>query len=122
MGDMPQITVEYSDSLTEAFDRQGFALAFHPVAAELIGSAVPGFKTRFYPITDAVIAAGDPGQAMVHVDLAILPGRDDDLKARLGELALDILSDHLKAPAELNVQVTVEIRDLTGYHKRVLTS
>ncbi|MFI7059355.1 5-carboxymethyl-2-hydroxymuconate Delta-isomerase [Kribbella sp. NPDC050124] len=117
---MPQITVEYSESLTDAFDRRGFALTFHPAASDLIGSAVPAFKTRFRPITDAVIATGDPGEAMVHVELAILPGRDDDLKNRLGELALDVLTDHLKAPADLNIQVTVEIRDLTNYHKRVL--
>ncbi|UBU08536.1 5-carboxymethyl-2-hydroxymuconate Delta-isomerase [Nonomuraea gerenzanensis] len=119
---MPHITVDYSPSLSEAFDRHGFALAFHPAAAELIGSAVQNCKTRFRPIDEAVIGGGGAGEAMVHLELAILPGRDADTKARLGELALARLCDHLKPATGLNVQVTVEVRDLASYHKRVLTS
>jgi 5-carboxymethyl-2-hydroxymuconate isomerase len=118
---MPQISVEYSESLTEAFDRRGFALALHPAAAEMIGSAVPAFKTRFRTTGETVIGSGDPGEAMIHVDLAILPGRDAELKARLGELTLAVLADHLKPATGLNTQVTVEIRDLASYHKQVLT-
>jgi 5-carboxymethyl-2-hydroxymuconate isomerase len=117
---MPQITVEFSVSLTEAFDRRGFALAFHPAAAELIGSAVPGFKTRFVRLDEAVIGAGDPAEAMIHIDLAILPGRDPELKDRLGDLALTTLSKHLKPTPDLNIQLTVEIRDLATYHKLAL--
>ncbi|MFB4300277.1 5-carboxymethyl-2-hydroxymuconate Delta-isomerase [Actinomadura sp. NTSP31] len=119
---MPQITVEYSESLAEAFDRRGFALTFHPAAAELIGSALPDFKTRFRAIGEAVIGSGEAGEAMVHVDLAILPGRDSEVKARLGDLALAVLCDHIKPDAGLNTQVTVEVRDIASYHKRVLTT
>ncbi|GAB2685604.1 5-carboxymethyl-2-hydroxymuconate Delta-isomerase [Kribbella swartbergensis] len=117
---MPQITVEYSESLADAFDRRGFALALHPAAAELIGSSLPDFKTRFRPIDDAVIGNGEAGRAMIHVDLAILPGRDDALKTRLGELTLEILCGQLEAAPGVNTQVTVEIRDLISYHKRVV--
>ncbi len=38
---------------------------------------------------------------MVHIDLAILPGRDAELKNRMGDL---------------NTQVTVEVRDIASYH------
>ncbi len=117
---MPQIIVEYSDSLAEALDRRGFALAFHPAAADLIGSSVPGFKTRFVPLTDTVIGAGDPAEAMIHVSIAVLPGRDTALKDRLGDLALATLADHLKPTPALNLQLTVEIRDLATYHKRAV--
>ena len=48
------------------------------------------------------------------------PGRRSEDPA--GELALEILCDHVKAPADLSVQVTVEIRDLADYHKRALPS
>jgi 5-carboxymethyl-2-hydroxymuconate isomerase len=57
---------------------------------------------------------------MIHVDLAILPGRDDALKTRLGELTLELLCGHLEPDSAVNIQVTVEIRDLAGYHKRVV--
>ncbi|QFG23446.1 5-carboxymethyl-2-hydroxymuconate Delta-isomerase [Actinomadura sp. WMMB 499] len=119
---MPQILVEYSDRLADAFDRRGFALALHPVAAKLIGSALPDFKTRFRPIAEAVIGTGEATEAMVHVDLAILPGRDAELRARLGDLTLTMLCDHIKPGCRLNTQVTVEVRDIASYHKRVLTS
>ena len=117
---MPQISVEYSESLTEVFDRRGFALALHPLASDLIGSAVPDFKTRFRTTGEEVIGTGEPGQAMVHVDLAILPGRPDALTTRLAELTLETLCDHLKSDTDQNVQVTVEVRDIATYRKRVV--
>ena len=120
MSGMPQVTVEYSVALTDVFDRRGFALALHPTAAELIGSALSDFKTRFRSITEAVIATGEVTEAMVHVDLAILPGRDAELKTRLGDLTLAMLCDHMKPGTGLNTQVTVEVRDIASYHKRVL--
>lgn len=119
---MSSITVEYSAALTDAFDTTGFALALHPTAAELIGSALPDFKTHFHSITEAVIRNGDATEAMVHMDLAILPGRDADLKTRLGDLTLAMLCEHVKPGTGLNIQVTVEIRDIASYHKRVLAS
>ncbi|MFK4085106.1 5-carboxymethyl-2-hydroxymuconate Delta-isomerase [Kribbella sp. NPDC020789] len=114
---MPQITVEYSASLAEAFDRQGFAQIFHPAAADLISSSVPGFKTRFLRLDEAVIGAGGPTEAMIHLTIALLPGRDEPLKGRLADLALSILADHLKPTPELNPQLTVEVRDLATYRK-----
>ncbi|TDD14468.1 isomerase [Kribbella turkmenica] len=117
---MPQISVEYSESLSSVFDRRGFASTFHPAASALIGSALPGFKTRFRTTGDEVIGEGGAGQAMVHAELAILPGRDDEIKSRLGELAVATLCDHIAGGTGLDIQVTVEVRDLATYHKRVL--
>jgi 5-carboxymethyl-2-hydroxymuconate isomerase len=118
---MPQITVEYSESLTDTFDRRGFALALHTAAQELLGSAPTAFKTRFRTTGETVIGDGDPNEAMVHVGLAILPGRDAETKAKLGELTQTLLAAHLKPAADLNTQLTVEIRDLAdAYSKTVI--
>ncbi|TDD62695.1 isomerase [Kribbella antibiotica] len=117
---MPQISVEYSDSIADAFDRRGFALALHSGGGEVIGSSLPGFKTRFRTTGETVIGDGDPGEAMVHLEIAILPGRDEETKTRLGELTLKLLADHLKPVDGLNVQLTVEIRDLANYSKQVI--
>jgi 5-carboxymethyl-2-hydroxymuconate isomerase len=120
---MPQITVEYSAALDDVFARRDFALALHPAAAAIIDSDLDNFKTRFYRVDEAVIGDGADTKAMVHLDLAILPGRDDDTKRQLGTTALDLVCRNLTAPAGLMVQVTVEVRDQDGpnYHKRVLT-
>jgi 5-carboxymethyl-2-hydroxymuconate isomerase len=121
MGGMPQVSVEYSESLAAAFDRRGFALALHTGGGEVIGSAVSAFKTRFRTTGETVIADGDPGEAMIHIEMGILPGRDAETKDRLGELTLALLADHLGPTEGLNIQLTVEIRDLANYHKRVVT-
>ncbi|GAA2632367.1 hypothetical protein SMC26_21335 [Actinomadura fulvescens] len=119
---MPQITVEYSARLAGMFDRRAFALALHADASALIDSTLGSFKTRFHRLDDVVIGAGAETDLMVHVDLAILPGRSRDLKQKLGQTALDLLVRHLGEVAGNTVQATVEVRDLAGadYHKQVV--
>ncbi|GAA2405779.1 5-carboxymethyl-2-hydroxymuconate Delta-isomerase [Nonomuraea africana] len=120
---MPQITVEYSASLQDAFDRRAFALALHTAAAPIIDSELESFKSRSYRVDDEVIGDGSPAQAMLHVEVAILSGRDQDTKRHLAATALSVAADHLTPPPGLTVQTTVEIRDLDSatYHKRVDT-
>lgn len=119
---MPQITVEYSQVVAAAFDRRAFALALHPMASALIGSEVASFKTRFYPIEEGVIGDGDAGHAMVHVDFRLLSGRPPEVKQALGTAVLELARAHLRAVAGLDIQVTVEVRDLDRphYHKAVV--
>jgi 5-carboxymethyl-2-hydroxymuconate isomerase len=38
----------------------------------------------------------------------------------LGELTLTTLCDHIKPGTGLSTQVTVEVRDIASYHKRIL--
>lgn len=119
---MPQITVEYSAQLAERFDRRAFALALHAEASELIDSPLGSFKTRFYRLDEVVIGAGAETDVMVHVDLAILPGRSREAKQKLGQTALDLLVRHLGDPGGLSTQASAEVRELEGahYHKQVL--
>lgn len=119
---MPQITVEFSQVLSQSFDRRAFALALHPMAAELIGSALPSFKTRFTAIDEGVIGDGDDRHAMVHVDFRLLSGRPAELKRRLGTAVLELARAHVTPVAGLDIQVTVEVRDLdrAHYHKVVI--
>lgn len=121
---MPQITVEYSQVLGETFDRRAFALALHPMAAEMIGSALTSFKTRFTAIEDGVIGDGHARHAMVHVDFRLLSGRPADLKQHLGAAVLKLARAHVAAVPGLDIQVTVEVRDLdrAHYHKAVVTA
>lgn len=116
---MPQITVEYSQVVAAAFDRRTFALALHPMASELIGSAVASFKTRFYAIEEAVIGDGDAAHAMIHVDFRLLSGRPPELKQRLGTAVLELARAHLTVVPGVDIQLTVEVRDLDRphYHK-----
>lgn len=120
---MPHITVEYSQMLADCFDRRAFALALHPRASEIVGSDVSSFKTRFYALDDTVVGNGDTSHAMVHVDFRLLAGRPTDLKQYLGREVLTMARDYIHPQPGLDVQVTVEVRDLDrpNYHKVVLT-
>jgi 5-carboxymethyl-2-hydroxymuconate isomerase len=119
---MPQITVEYSQVLAGSFDRRAFALVLHPMAAEMIGSKLASFKTRFYAIDEAVIGDGAPAHAMVHVDFRLLSGRDGATKQALGRAVLDLAERFVRPVEGLDIQVTVEVRDLDrpNYHKAVV--
>ncbi len=121
---MPQITVEYSQVLGDAFDRRAFALALHALAAPMIGSRLSSFKTRFYAIDGGVIGDGADGHAMVHVDFRLLSGRPPALKRQLGEAVLALARAQVAPQAGLDIQVTVEIRDLDRphYHKAVVAA
>lgn len=121
---MPQITVEYSQVLAEAFDRRAFALALHPLAAALIGSAQSSFKTRFRALDEVVIGDGAAGHAMVHVDFRLKSGRPAELKRQLGEAVLALAGRFVRPVAGLDIQVTVEVRDLDRphYHKLVVAA
>lgn len=72
---MPQITVDYSAELDDTFDRPGFADALHPLIAEKVTTKTAACKTRFRRVEETVVADAPGGDALVHVDISLLPGR-----------------------------------------------
>ncbi|MCZ0979420.1 isomerase [Streptomyces diastatochromogenes] len=110
---MPQITVDYSAPL----DRRGFARALHPLVVETVDASLGACKTRFREVEEFVVGGGAEEEVLVHVEIGLLAGRTDEVKARLAEAVLDLLPGYLKA-AE-GVRLSVEVRDLDGsYRKR----
>jgi 5-carboxymethyl-2-hydroxymuconate isomerase len=109
---MPHIVVEYSDTLTEAFDRRAFGLALHPVVAKTIDTTVAGCKTRFRRVEEAVLADGAPHHALIHIEVAILSGRDAETKRELSGAVLEVARAHLAPVPGLTVQTTVNVTDL----------
>ncbi|MFE7747433.1 5-carboxymethyl-2-hydroxymuconate Delta-isomerase [Streptomyces sp. NPDC057428] len=109
---MPQITVDYSAELDDGFDRRGFALALHPLVAETVTTKIPGCKTRFRRVEESVVGDAPAGDAIVHVEVALLAGRTAELKGRLTAAILDLLAGHLKAADGLVVHTSAETRDL----------
>ena len=118
---MPQITVEYSAEVSEAFDRRAFALALHEAVSPLVSSDVAAFKTRFRQIEECVIGDGSPA-AMIHVRIGLLSGRTAELKQEVGRVSIGIARDHLKPVDGLTTQLTLEVYDLDRepYQKLVL--
>jgi 5-carboxymethyl-2-hydroxymuconate isomerase len=108
---MPQITVEHSAELSDAFDRRAFALALHRTLSPLVSSDVAAFKTRFRQIEESVIGDGSPG-AMIHIRIGLLSGRSTELKQEVGRVSLGLAREHLKPVEGLPTQLTLEVYDL----------
>ncbi|MFF5917172.1 5-carboxymethyl-2-hydroxymuconate Delta-isomerase [Streptomyces flavochromogenes] len=110
---MPQITVDHSVPL----DRRGFALALHPLVVEAVDTRLDACKTRFREVQEAVVGDGSADDVIVHVEIALLSGRTDEVKARLSRAVLDLLPRFVEANED--VRLSVEIRDLeSSYRKR----
>lgn len=120
---MPQITVDYSANLTDTFDRRGFASSLHALTAEVAAATVANCKTRFRCLEEVYVADGAPGAAVVHVQLALLAGRTEAVKAELSEAALQLLLQHLSTGADGAgpvVHASVDVSELgTAYRKLV---
>lgn len=116
---MPQITVDYSAELDDAFDRRGFAQALHPLVAETVTTKIAACKTRFRRVDESVVADAATGDAILHISIGLLPGRTDEIKAQLTESVLELLTAHLKDADGLTVHASAETRDLDpSYRKR----
>ncbi|WP_405391258.1 isomerase [Streptomyces sp. NBC_01102] len=109
---MPYITVDYSAELDDSFDRRGFALALHPLVAETVTTKIPNCKTRFRRVDESVVGDAPTGDAIVHISIALLPGRTPQVKERLTESVLELLAGHLKPVDDLVVHTYAETRDL----------
>lgn len=118
---MPHITVDYDKPLHDSFDRRRFALELHSLAAKTVdGITVESCKTRFRCVDEAVIADGAPGQALIHIDFAILPGRTTETKTALSRAVLDLVRAHTSAVPDTVVHASVDVVDLgAAYTKHV---
>jgi len=121
---VPQIRIEYSSNLAAAFDARAFALRLHDLLPGLVGTELRSCKTRLVELDRFVIGDGSADQAMVHLDLRILSGRTDEQKRALGEAAMAALAQAVRKPESLNLQLTVEVRELDrdNYHKQYLAA
>ncbi|WP_405486205.1 5-carboxymethyl-2-hydroxymuconate Delta-isomerase [Streptomyces sp. NBC_00096] len=124
---MPQITVDYSANLTDTFDRRGFALALHALTATVANATVENCKTRFRCLEEVYVADGAPGSALVHVQLALLTGRTEAVKAELSEAVLELLRTYTARGADASgpvpvpvVHASVDVNELgAAYRKHV---
>ncbi|MGW7053227.1 5-carboxymethyl-2-hydroxymuconate Delta-isomerase [Streptomyces sp. NPDC054887] len=118
---MPHIVVDHDSTVEAALDRRKFALELHALAAETVaGITVASCKTRFRRVDEVVVADGDDGQALIHVDLAILPGRTTEAKAALSAAVLDLVRRHTASVPGV-VHASVDVSDLSAAYAKHVT-
>ncbi|MFB6826765.1 5-carboxymethyl-2-hydroxymuconate Delta-isomerase [Streptomyces virginiae] len=120
---MPHAVVDYSDSLTGAFDRRAFALELHALVVEILDTAVGNCKTRFHRLEESVVGEGTDARAVVvHVELAIAPGRTARTKSRLTGAVLELVERHTAKAAGLEIHASVDVRDLGEAYTKSMTT
>ncbi|WP_237536489.1 5-carboxymethyl-2-hydroxymuconate delta isomerase [Streptomyces sp. SID5785] len=108
---MPHITVDYSPRLGGAFDRPAFATALHTLVVEAAGSQGT-CKVFFRAASETYVMGGeDPAIPVVHVEVALLPGRSEGTLTRLSQRALRLLRSFVVPDAVCSV----EVRQLDAY-------
>ncbi|MEV7362969.1 5-carboxymethyl-2-hydroxymuconate Delta-isomerase [Streptomyces sp. NPDC003328] len=115
---MPQITVDYSASLEDSFDRRGFAPALHAEVVEIAAARIEACKTQFRRTGDTTVGADLEGHAVVHVTLGLLAGRSDDTRVRLTEVTLELLRQHVKPAEGVALHLSAEVRDLDPSYRK----
>ncbi|GGX62215.1 5-carboxymethyl-2-hydroxymuconate Delta-isomerase [Streptomyces anandii] len=115
---MPQITVDYSERLADAFDRRAFAAEVHARTVEIAAAKPPACKTQFRRTEDTVVGPDAGGHAIVHVTIGLLAGRTEETKARLAEAVLQALRAHVKPVEGLALHASAEVRDLDPSYRK----
>ncbi|MDQ0931480.1 5-carboxymethyl-2-hydroxymuconate Delta-isomerase [Streptomyces turgidiscabies] len=115
---MPQITVDYSDSLAESFDRRAFALALHEEVVATAKAKPEACKTQFRRTEHATVGADSEGHAIVHVWIGMLTGRTVATKAQLTESVLELVRTHVKPSEGLALHASVEVRELDDSYRK----
>ncbi|WP_374983414.1 5-carboxymethyl-2-hydroxymuconate Delta-isomerase [Streptomyces fradiae] len=114
---MPQITVDYSADLHDAFDRRGYATALHPVVVAAVAARPEACKTRTRPVEEYTVGDGTGRDAVVHVEIALAAGRTGEAKDRLAQAAAALVREHLAPVGGLTVHVSAEVRDLAPAYR-----
>jgi len=118
---MPHLVLELSDNLIDRPDLRAVLLELHEVLMATGAFAREDIKSRVLRHATFAVADGAPERAFVALEIRILEGRSDAVKAAASEGALAVLERAFAASLErLPVGLSVEVRDMAraSYRRR----
>ncbi|KOV67603.1 5-carboxymethyl-2-hydroxymuconate Delta-isomerase [Streptomyces sp. MMG1121] len=114
---MPHLTIDYSAHLVGSFDPAALVEELHPLVVEESGTRGV-CKTLLRPAETYVGDRPSREAAFVHVEVGLMPGRPEVLKARLAEGVLALLDKHLRVEGvPPDAVLSAEVRDLAGSYR-----
>ncbi len=119
---MPHCILEASDNL---LDQPDWTALLREINGTLVATGLfkaQDIKSRFLSQGTFVIGDGAPDQAFVTLDVQILGGREDDVKARLSEALLAVLGRSFpRTFAQMTCSLTVQITDIhrASYRRQI---
>ncbi len=110
---MPHLTLEYSNNLPAPVDFGALFARLHATLAETGPFPLAQIKSRAVPLDVFRVGAGAPESVFVHLTVAILTGRDDEQRRRIGERLVQILREAFaRAWDERPCDITVDVREM----------
>lgn len=104
---MPHIIVEYTDHLS--VDIQKLTIELHHVLTKQLTIKASAIKCRAIPVKATVVGEGTDHDKMIHVELKLLPGREDDLRKAMAQALYDTTR---KIAKDENISISVETSEL----------
>ncbi|MFC9929830.1 5-carboxymethyl-2-hydroxymuconate Delta-isomerase [Streptomyces sp. NPDC127190] len=118
---MPQITVDYSHPVEDAFDERDFARALHQAVVEIAAARPEACMTLFRSSDSMAFGYEDPeahGHAIVNVTIGLLAGRSEETRARLTETVLELVRAHVAPEEGVVLHASAEVRDLDPSYRK----
>lgn len=118
---MPHLVLELSDNLIDRPDLRAVLLELHEVLVATGAFAREDIKSRVLRHATFAVADGAPERAFVALEIRILEGRSEAVKAAASDGALAVLERAFPASlARLPVGLSVEVRDMAraSYRRR----
>ncbi|TJZ73836.1 5-carboxymethyl-2-hydroxymuconate Delta-isomerase [Chitiniphilus eburneus] len=108
---MPHLTVEYTDNLPTLTPLPLLQALNHTLAATGLFNEID-IKSRARVLDAYVVGTAGGERAFVHARLAVLAGRPESERIKLGQRLLAVLQDRIEAPAGTHLQCCAEVIEI----------
>jgi 5-carboxymethyl-2-hydroxymuconate isomerase len=110
---MPHLTLEHSDNLPATVDVPAVLRRLHETLGALGPYRPAHIRSRAVARDTFVVGDGAPGAVFAHVEVAILSGRDPEVRRGTGESLLVVLREGFAAVyADRPCSLSVEVREM----------
>lgn len=110
---MPHCILEYSDNIADPVDIRELFRQLHEVLVGTGQFTLADIKSRAIRHEVYLIADGDPDRVFITMNLAILTGRSDEVKAHMARAVRELLERSFpRTLAEKKCSLTVQVSEL----------
>lgn len=110
---MPHIVIEHDREVSNEISLVGLANDLHHTLSQQETVKLESIKTRTVQVENVIVADGRINK-MVHVQVYLLPGRDNKLKERMAKALYETASKNL---AGIKCKLSIHISELQVYIK-----
>ena len=110
---MPHAILEYTENILDDADFVHLFERLHAMLAETGGCNPDEMRSRALRLDHYRMGNGDERNAFAHLTIKLQQGRPEDLLARMGQAALELLKEHfVQALEDQRCDLTVEIQEI----------